>query len=186
MQEIIQLARQQHTQTIPQAVSAIEKMSEVRQREVFDFIDLICFRDGLDLESIKLNERSTKDLREFSTVNPNKEILKNYIGKWTNEGDCTSQYSHFLDVELSYDYENEYFNGVINSHFNNNDNLLYASFIGYFRRNRINGEVFIINNGKKEIVAKVTFKFEGSKLNFQAKEIKGEFLPSETPLWKND
>ncbi len=63
--EMIQQAQKYHTQSIPQAVTMMEQMSAVRQREVFDFIDLLCLRDGIGLVDEVTTEQEKVNKRQF-------------------------------------------------------------------------------------------------------------------------
>lgn len=57
-EEMIQQAQQYHTQTLAQAMLAIEQMSAVRQREVFDFIDFMRFRNDISLAELDKNKEN--------------------------------------------------------------------------------------------------------------------------------
>ncbi len=64
--QVIQQANNQHIQSINQAVLTMQKMSDDKQKKVFEYIELLCFYDGIGLvNEVKEQQEKSQDNKQI-------------------------------------------------------------------------------------------------------------------------
>ena len=111
-----------------------------------------------------------------------KRLDEEFSRNWTNEGDPTSDYSHYVDLEL--DVEDGKVSGVIHSRSLESECLMpNTSLVGKRRGKKVIAELVDLVHGRRVNYGEVEIRLKDDRIHWTLKTVEHDGFPEYTVMW---